>query len=186
MTTRKKFKRAVRARMEKTGESYAAARAVLNEAPKGTLVEIPKIPIPDSITMATLQRFLEPPPEVPPKLRRACARLAASIEADAVFAWSPLGAELFRVGDEGLFQKAKDLVRGSYDLMLAIDHIGPFAPHQYGRAQQLICLRRIGYAVTLAVVFPRAPGSIELVRLRVGHAALAIERAFAAAGRTIE
>src|SRR6266487_2257104 len=47
MTRRRSFKRLVRARMEKTGESYSAARAALLRAEEPTATEAPTLPMSD-------------------------------------------------------------------------------------------------------------------------------------------
>jgi len=182
MPSDKKFKRAVRARMDKTGESYTTARAVLEtpRPPRGTIVHVPGVYV-DVKWAATLRAIVAPPEAALPEIRRVCTRLAAQLEATAVLCFDARCTELFvSASDADVVELVRERLRPTDDasLLLAIDYLGPLRSSW----QQLFYLRRIDFVAQLVVVFPRSQDGAELVRLRVGHAALAIERALAAAG----
>jgi len=185
MPSDKKFKRAVRARMDKTGESYTAARAVMlsarGPAARSVLVTVPKIELDEQAWAMALRRMIAPPEAALPEIRRACTRLAAQLHATAVLCLDGRGEELFVSGGAPeLVAEARERLRTPEDasLLLAIDYLGPLRTSR----PELFYLRRIAFVAQLVVIFPRTDEAIELVRLRVGHAALAIERALEAAG----
>src|SRR5262249_2939587 len=146
-----------------------------------TIVNVPAIDVDVTKWAATLRHVFSPPQATLSEIRRACARLAAQLEASAVLCFDARCNELFiSAGDSDVVKLVRERLLSTEDrsLLMAIDYLGPLRT----RWMQLFYLRRVAFIVQLVAVFPQGQDDIELVRLRVGHAALAIERALAAAG----
>jgi hypothetical protein len=179
MTKGKKFKRTVRDRMAKTGESYAAARAQLDrpkdERPSGsTLVHVASPRLDPDAMEAMLKWFSCPPDEALPAIHQICARLHQRCRARTVLCWDLRFQELAAFGStdaerEQIQQKLREpTISTALELIAPLSFQQLFGDH--------ICFRRIGWMVQLVVVFHPDQCPLELIKLHVGHAALAIER----------
>jgi hypothetical protein len=205
MPTDKKAKRAVRVRTQKTGESYTSARAALDSkdqpSSKISVVEVSQELLERSRRLATV------PPMVLVDLGVAFRRLIGNTGARAVLLCNGAGAVIAgQGGAETLRDEVGARVRESYDEN-TIDLVAPLAgdehallclrrikvssrvtwfdfvqartqyPDAAARYASLHMLRRGEWVFYLATVLENDE-TLELLRLRIGHAVLEIERAF--------
>jgi hypothetical protein len=207
MPTHKKSKRAVRARMEKTGESYTAARAALQPDEVRGSGKISVVDMTPELLAAALRKAVVPHGMLA-DVDRACLRLAATPGVRAAILWNTNGDVICERGaDEALRARVRERLiaeaqHGSIDL------IAPLA----GGDGLLFCMRQLkvrasmthgmsrwlaftptatavpmylynGQLVFFLTAVLEGDEALELLRLRVGHAVLAIERALAGGAR---
>jgi len=189
MTRGKKHKARVRARMEKTGESYTTARARLEPAVEAAevrehggavWVNVPSLGLTEEVR-TRLRASLVPPTELVAPVTQSCARLAAQLPGAAILCATATGVVLAAINvDAETRERLIDLGNPMKTpaLMHAIDYLSAFSSGQLVAMRRMRPPKRLGLLMTTLYVLFSETHSLDLARMRIDHAALAIEAIF--------